>query len=179
MTRAICAATAVFCALTLSFTAHAAVLPRAEDRAAIEASLKKQTDNRDSCINAIYTPCTETSEGGSTVGMEECAARELAVWDERLNAAYRKLVNGDLGKIDALPESRPAETPRAQVVKGAVIIQDMEKSWIAFRARKCDVGAMTAEGGTLARTIYSTCYLSETGRQALYLESIVDDLGSR
>ncbi len=167
------------CALILPAPAQAAEGALPEDRAAIEACLKKQTDNRDACINVVYTPCTSTPEGSSTVGMEDCAARELAVWDERLNAAYRKLVNGDLGKLDALPENRPAESPRAQAVKGAVILQDMEKSWIAFRTRKCDVGALTAEGGTLARTIYSTCYLSETGRQALYLESLVDDLRSR
>ena len=165
--------------LILSHSAQAADGALPKDRAAIEPCLKKQPDNRDACINVVYTPCTGTPEGGSTVGMEDCAARELAVWDERLNAAYRKLVNGDLGKTDALPENRPAENPRAQAVKGAVIIQDMEKSWIAFRARKCDVGALTAKGGTLARTIYSTCNLSETGRQALYLESLVDDLSSR
>jgi len=165
-------------ALVLPASAQAAdALPG--DRAAVEACLKKRADNRDACINVIYTPCTATPEGESTVGMEECAARELAVWDERLNAAYRKLSNGELGKLDARPENRPAESPHAQAVKGSVIIQDMEKSWIAFRARKCDVDAMTMEGGTGARVIFGACYLAETGRQALFLESLVDDLASR
>ena len=67
--------------LILSHSAQAADGALPKDRAAIEACLKKQPDNRDACINAVYTPCTGTPEGGSTVGMEDCAARELAVCD--------------------------------------------------------------------------------------------------
>ena len=111
--------------------------------------------------------------------MEDCAARELAVWDEKLNAAYRTLTGGALGKVDALPANRPAENPRARAIKGAVLLADMENAWLALRTRKCDALALTAEGGTLARTIYSTCFLDETARQALFLQSIVDDLAGR
>ena len=151
----------------------------AGDRAAIEACLKDSRERPESCIELVYDRCVAAPGNGSTPGMEDCAARELAVWDDKLNAAYRKLVDGALGKVDALPEHRPAEAPRAKAVKGAVLLADMENAWIAFRARKCDASALTAEGGTLARTIYSTCYLDETARQALFLQGIVDDLAGR
>ena len=153
--------------------------PLPADRATIEACLKREKTSPATCINRIYAPCSAKPAGSSTVGMEDCAARELGVWDERLNAAYRKLVGGDLGKVDALPENRPTEAPIAKAVKGAVILADMEKAWLAYRTRKCDASALTAEGGTLARTIYSACYLDETARQALFLQSIVDDLAAR
>jgi uncharacterized protein YecT (DUF1311 family) len=159
--------------------AFAGPAPSAPDRAAIGACLKDSRERPESCIDLIYERCTATSEGQSTPGMEDCAARELAVWDEKLNAAYRTLVGGELGKVDALPENRPAEASRAKTVKGAVILADMENAWLAWRPRKCDASAMTAEGGTLARTIYSTCYLDETARQALFLQSIADDLAGR
>jgi uncharacterized protein YecT (DUF1311 family) len=159
-------------ALALPALALAAQAPLREDRAAVDACLKDSRERPEACIEAVYDPCSQTPEGQSTPGMEGCAARELAVWDEKLNAAYRRLVDGDLGKTDARPENRPAEAPRAASVKGAAILADMEKSWIAYRVRRCDALALTAEGGTLARTIYSTCYLDETARQALFLESL-------
>lgn len=159
--------------------AHAGPAPSLEDRAVLESCLKAAADNRARCINRLYDRCVAAPEGSSTVGMEDCAARELAVWDEKLNAAYRKLVAGDLGRIDALPENRPAENPRAKAVKGAVLLADMEKAWLAWRTRKCDASALTAEGGTLARVIYGSCYLDETARQALFLQGIIDDLAGR
>jgi uncharacterized protein YecT (DUF1311 family) len=164
-----------FCGLLLAVAATGAFAgpaPSAPDRAAIEACLKDSRERPESCIELIYDRCTATPESQSTPGMEDCAARERAVWDERLNAAYRALMGGDLGKTDALPENRPAEAPRAAPVKGTAILADMEKSWIAYRVRRCDALALTAEGGTLARTIYSTCYLDETARQALFLQSL-------
>ena len=106
--------------------------------------------------------------------MIECSGRELAVWDERLNDAYRKLVEGDLGQTDALPENRPAEARRDRPAKGAEIIRDIQRSWLAFRVRKCDVNAMTSEGGTLSRVLYSSCVMTETGRQALFLQSLAE-----
>ena len=145
---------------------------RPADRKTIAACIKSPAGNPDSCIGKVSTPCMEQPGGSSTSGMVDCSAREMAVWDERLNEAYRKLVAGDLGQTEALPENRPAEAARDRPVKGAEIIRDMQRSWLAFRARKCDVNAMTSEGGTLSRVLYGGCVMTETGRQALFLQSL-------
>jgi hypothetical protein len=59
----------------------------AEER--LRAAAAEAPSTTESCIGSINETCQSTPEGMSTIGMEECEARELAVWDERLDKAYR------------------------------------------------------------------------------------------
>jgi hypothetical protein len=42
------------------------------------------------CIGVVATPCADNPENRSTFGMADCANRETAVWDERLNKSYQE-----------------------------------------------------------------------------------------
>jgi uncharacterized protein YecT (DUF1311 family) len=157
----------------------AAEAPRPQDEATVNACLKASSDAPEPCIGTLYKTCTEAPGGSSTAGMGQCAAREIAVWDAMLNRAYQSLLAGPLGTVDAKPENRPPETRRASVVKGAELIRDMQRNWLSFRARKCDVEAMQYEGGSASRVVYGDCTMRETARQALWLRGLVEDLASR
>jgi uncharacterized protein YecT (DUF1311 family) len=154
--------------------ALAAAQPRPDDRAAIAACLESAKDNPERCIGVVYTPCTDSREGGTTYGMGECAARERAVWTERMEASLAALMAGPLGQTDAQPYNRPSENRREGPVKGASILRDMQATWLIWRAKKCDTEAMQAEGGTLSRVIYGACVYQETARQALWLKALLD-----
>src|SRR5436305_812347 len=79
------------------------------DQKVISACIAKAKSQPERCIGAIYNPCTKTSTGGSTMGMGQCAGREIAVWDAMLNSSYQTLLSSSLGDTDAMPENRPAE----------------------------------------------------------------------
>ena len=58
---------------------------------------------------------------------------------------------------------------------GTDIIDDMERSWMLWRAKMCDTEAMQYEGGTLSSVIYRKCVYAETGRHAIWLLQQVDE----
>ena len=72
----------------------------------------------------------------------------------------------DLGKQPAIR----AQSNRA--LTGADILRDTQRAWLAFRDKKCDAAGLPMEGGTGARLLSTDCYLQETARQALWLETL-------
>ena len=169
------AAVAAAFLIALGAVAAAQDLPLAEDRAAIDACLAKAADMPESCIGTAYARCIETPEGSTTAGMGACSWRETAVWDEKMDASLKQLLTGSLGQTVADPSNRPPENKRDGKVPGTDIINDMQKTWVMFRAKKCDTGAMQAEGGSLSRVLYGSCFYDETARHALWLATLVDD----
>ena len=159
--------------------ARAADAPRPADQRAIDACLAKAGETPERCIGIVYDPCTKTPEGGSTMGMGQCSGRELAVWDAMLNTSFQALLRSSLGDADAMPENRPPENRRSAPVKGADILRDMQRAWIAFHAKKCDAAAMQFEGGSASRVIYGDCNMRETARQALWLRELAKDISDR
>jgi uncharacterized protein YecT (DUF1311 family) len=153
-------------------TCVAADGPLPADRAAIAACLKKETEKPENCVGRIFQPCADKPEGQTTAGTNECADREYRAWDERLNADYKAVIAGSLGQTDADPQNRPADAPRKTTVKGAEIIRDMQRAWLAFRTRKCDTAAMQFEGGTMAGNLRGMCLYEETARQAIWLHGL-------
>ena len=94
--------------------------------------------------------------------MKECGAREIAAWDERLNAAYRAALSGDIGKREAIREG-------GRKLTGADVLRDAQRAWIVAREKKCDAAGLPMEGGTGAGLLSVDCFLQETARQALWL----------
>ena len=170
--------TAVLLLLALT-PAPAAAQARSDDRATIDACLQAAKDNPGRCIGAVFRPCSETRDGGTTVGMGECAIRETEAWSERIDASLASLVAGPLGQTDAQPHNRPNENRRDAPVKGTDIIGEMQRTWVLWRAKKCDTLAMQAEGGSLQRILYGICTFDKTARQALWLQSLVNDTPPR
>lgn len=96
----------------------------------------------------------------STYGMAECSKREYLVWDERLNAAYRKLM---------------AELDSGQRRE----LRDLQRAWIALSVKKCGFHRVMQPEGTIVIPIASYCAMQETGRQALFLEQMLGEGDSR
>jgi uncharacterized protein YecT (DUF1311 family) len=146
--------------------AHAQDAPTAADRAVIDtclAAAKKTKALPETCIGAVQKPCLDTPDGQSTLGMRECSNRETAVWDERLNKAYKAFLDQN-GDTDA---ERNGKT-----VKGADLIRDAERAWLTFRDKQCDVTGLPMEGGTGAYVLIDDCMLEQTAAHALWLEGI-------
>ena len=109
----------------------------------------------ETCIGSVQGLCLKGSDGGTTIGMKECGAREIAAWDERLNAAYRAALSGDIGKREAIREG-------GRKLTGADVLAEA-------REKKCDAAGLPMEGGTGAGLLSVDCFLQETARQALWL----------
>jgi uncharacterized protein YecT (DUF1311 family) len=154
-------------------------VPQAQDRIAIDACMQKETVAPEHCIGIAYQACIEAPGSSSTAGMVECAWRETRVWDEKVDAALKQLLTGSLGKTEAQLWNRPPRNRREKAVPGSDILLDMQQTWLAWRAKKCDALSLQAEGGSLARVLYGTCFYDETGHHALWLlwlKATVDDM---
>ena len=116
-------------------------------------------EDRGKCVGSIADACLDKSEDPSTYGMANCSRREQEVWDERLNAAYKELMS---------------EVDRKQRIS----VRDMQRSWIAFRDKKCGLHSVLEEG-SIVIPIIAYCYMEETGRQAVFLEQLVSEGDSR
>jgi uncharacterized protein YecT (DUF1311 family) len=114
-----------------------------------QAARDSQGDPR-SCIGAIVIPCQQEPDGQSTAGMIECGGRELAVWDELLNASYRKV----------LAAASPAV---------ATALRQAQRAWIAWRDLRCKLPAVEHEGGSIVGPLTIDCLRTVTAEQAIWL----------
>ncbi len=165
-------------ALAVSAAARGADKPPKEDVAAVDACLARVQDNvkkagvtKDeepgpagrlaaaaegarldaaSCISVLATACTR-KEGMSDSAQSGCSQREAAVWDQRLNAAYRAAI----GKMEK---------------DGADNLRKTQRAWIAYRDARC-VQAWATYHGTMAGPIQAWCEMEQTARQALWMKS--------
>jgi uncharacterized protein YecT (DUF1311 family) len=86
--------------------------------------------------------------------MLDCLTREQRVWDERLNAAYKAMLHSCQGKDDKFCATR----------------RKLERAWVAYRDALCDL-PYEEHGGSAASLDFADCMLSETARQAIWLEA--------
>lgn len=126
----------------------------------------KSGEDAFACAGRSTEACMEaTTAGSTTIGMAQCTDSELAFWDDRLNAAYKKLVkrakaqDADLGS----PKDGPI----------FLALRDMQRTWITFRDTSCEYERVWFHGGTIAGLVYVDCTMTMTARQALKLEGDV------
>jgi len=105
-----------------------------------------------SCIGVVSTPCLAVPSNVSTMAMADCLRRETAIWDERLNAAYKSWTS----KCDS-PDICEAR-------------RKLERAWLADRDARCTLPHVEAQGGTIAIIEGSDCMLDATARQAIWIE---------
>jgi len=105
-----------------------------------------------SCIGVVSTRCLAVRDNVSTAAMAGCMRRETAIWDERLNAAYKSWTS----KCDS-PEICEAR-------------RKLERAWLAERDARCTLPHVEAQGGTIAIIEGSDCMLDATARQAIWIE---------
>jgi uncharacterized protein YecT (DUF1311 family) len=111
-----------------------------------------------SCVGVVSTPCLQRDPGGAsgtTVDILDCLTREQRVWDERLNAAYKEWIQAcQASKDDKICAAR----------------RKIERAWIAYRDALCGQ-PYEEHGGTFASVDFADCMLSETARQAIWVEA--------
>jgi uncharacterized protein YecT (DUF1311 family) len=170
----------ILIASALAAAAQSAV--RDQDRATIDACLQREKAAPERCIGTVSGPCSEAPQTpadsvppGSTAGRGACAQREVAVWQEKIDATLAALRSGPLGKTIANPWNRPPHNKRAGPVPGTDLIDDMHRHWHVWRAKKCDTQAMQYEDGSLSRVIYGACLNDETARHALWLMTLEEN----
>ena len=110
-----------------------------------------------SCIGVVSTPCLAAPSNVSTVAMADCLRRETAIWDERLNAAYKSWTS----KCDS-PDICEAR-------------RKLERAWLAYRDARCTLPHVEAQGGTIAIIEDADCLLDATARQAIWIEQHISD----
>ena len=122
-------------------------------RTASQPELKQMS----ACIGLVAGPVE--APDANTFFLVACHRGEQTIWDEHLNAWYGEVQ--DRLKDDAAS---------AGALKAA------QRDWIAFRDAKCVYWAKRYEGGTIASVMTGDCMRVETGRRALEMRAIFDDL---
>ena len=144
-------------------SAQAEFEPTPDERKAIAACLElvigqpelKQMAER---IGIVADPCPN-APGANTFTIVVCHMREQKIWDGYLNQWYGEA------------EKRLADEPAALTA-----LTDAERAWIAFRDAKCGYWEKRYAGGTFASVVTGDCMRVETGRRALEMRAIFDDL---
>jgi uncharacterized protein YecT (DUF1311 family) len=140
-------------------TASAGDAPQAKDLRTVQACLKSndRPRKREGCIGVVADPCIGADEGSrSPAEIIACLDREQLVWDQLLNAAYRKLRNN-------LDDDQRTK------------LRDMQKSWVDTRDRTCAFYYDYFQG-TMANPMIANCSNRETARRALFLIAFAEDL---
>jgi uncharacterized protein YecT (DUF1311 family) len=131
------------------------VKPTAKQVAAIRGCAEQNKDDitaaEQHCLfNLVATPCQNTPEGQSNVGMADCFRLEAKIWDDLLNDNYKSLRD----ELDA-----------GQAGK----LRDMQRAWIASRDATCGFYDVKIQG-TMAIPMSSACLARETMRRAVLLK---------
>ncbi|KZL21343.1 hypothetical protein PsAD2_00634 [Pseudovibrio axinellae] len=106
------------------------------------------------CYGEVTEECI--GEAYQNSKMVYCAVQEYMIWDQRLNAAYQKIM-----KV-AKPQVKTS-------------LKSAQKSWIKFRDETCSANAMVFEGGTLASLIMADCLSEQTAVRSLQLEQFITE----
>jgi uncharacterized protein YecT (DUF1311 family) len=116
----------------------------------LEAATQLAPTEPESCIGVAFAQCLHDAGGiGDDAGRIDCALREAAVWDTRLNTAYQDALAGM--EDDA-----------------AANLKKVERAWIAWRDASC-AQPYAVYQGTMAGPIEAWCEMNLTARQALWI----------
>jgi len=104
-----------------------------------------------SCIGVVANKCVQDSGGSGDDSSEiTCSSREAAVWQQRLDAAYKAVRAGM--EHDA-----------------AAHLEKVEHAWTVWRGLACDQPYATYQG-SMAGPMEAWCQMSLTARQAIWME---------
>jgi uncharacterized protein YecT (DUF1311 family) len=111
------------------------------------------TEAERACLfTLVATPCQNTPQGQSNLGIADCFRLEQAIWDELLNDNYKRLRSG-------LNE------------KQSVALRDMQRAWLAARETTCAFYDVKTHG-SIAIPLGAACLARETARRALLLRTL-------
>jgi len=139
----------------LALPVPASAAPNPADAQKIDACLKAADEKGTSavtCIGIVADPCIEAAKGKNSdvEDSKACAARELAIWNARMQTAIRGIQEGD-----------------KQI--GATVT-NAQMSWSASLTRLCPVFDKLDPGTALGGANY--CRLQETALRVITLERL-------
>jgi hypothetical protein len=141
---------ALTCA-TLTLPASAA--PQSSDNKIIDQCVEAANGNAafpGNCIGIVAGPCMKAADN-ETEASKKCAARELAIWNSRLQAAMNAIKTGGFPKLVAS-------------------VQASQKGWASSLDQLCPIFDQIDPVAPLQAGVF--CRLQETARRALILEHI-------
>jgi uncharacterized protein YecT (DUF1311 family) len=109
----------------------------------------RTADERRACVFLTTESCEGLTEA-------DCYDRERAVWDERLNRAYRTL-----------------RTKAPKPLSDRILAT--QRSWVAYRDAMCE-RFFTKDAGSMAVPASRACLLKETAWRALVLDDMLADI---
>lgn len=118
------------------------------------------------CIGRSASACFETEGGGTTVGMADCLAAEVKLWDDLLNAAWTEAV----AVAKAMDKDNKESSPNAPESEKS--LREAQRAWISYRDATCRFEAERYFGGSVATLSASHCVMDLTALQAIRLRSI-------
>lgn len=123
------------------------------------------------CIGISAATCMSGEGGSTTVGMGQCLGQELDLWDRLLNDTYEALVV-QAKEIDAdMADIGSSADPQEPA------LQQMQRSWIAYRDASCAYERTRWGGGTGSGPASVQCMVELTAQQFLRLKVYRDLLG--
>jgi len=121
---------------------------------AASISVAQTTDQIMARRTKYFRQCMKTGDAalGVTGGILECNSKETARQNARLNQLYTAI----------MARSNPRQKAK---------LRTLERRWIVERGAYCQREADADGGGSLATIVYSYCFLDETIKRTIWLES--------
>ncbi|GGC57770.1 lysozyme inhibitor LprI family protein [Chelatococcus reniformis] len=132
------------------------------DKALIDACvIAAAVGQAHACIGRVSDPCMAAPGGQSTAGMNACLSREIAAWDERLNADYAVALTSEAARR----ATRTAPNGAVRTTTGADLIRATQRAWIAFRDAKCSAAQLPRRAAPAwGRWAAIACFRRRRGR---------------
>jgi uncharacterized protein YecT (DUF1311 family) len=117
----------------------------------LAAASEKAGHDGTSCIGVLAAACLRNrGDASGSAALNQCYSREAAVWDWRLNAAYRT--------VQAKMDNEAADN-----------LRKTQRAWIAWREAMCAQPYATFKGA-MAGPMQAWCEMDLAGRQAIWME---------
>jgi uncharacterized protein YecT (DUF1311 family) len=113
------------------------------------------------CIGIVANPCQQAPGGDTTLGMNQCLAREADAWDAVLNRLWPKLTT-HAREVDAANE-----TGGLALDTSAETLLNAQRAWIVFRDAECRHNYASWGLGSFRTVAHSACRLDLTARRVV------------
>jgi uncharacterized protein YecT (DUF1311 family) len=113
------------------------------------------------CPGIVSDPCQAEPGGQTSLGMNQCLAREADAWDVVLNRQWPKLMTRAREADAANQVTSPVLDSAAGTLRGA------QRAWIAFRDAECRHNYAIWGMGSFRTIAHSACRLDLTVRRVI------------
>ena len=117
------------------------------------------------CAGIVSAPCQTGPGGQTTLGMNQCLAREADAWDAVLERQWPRLMTRarEVDAANQTPDNSgvPALDSAAETLRGA------QRAWIVFRDAECRHNYAIWGQGSFRAIAHSACRLDLTARRVV------------